>query len=96
MPVGAALTGAGGGGGGGGAGGGTNGALTVTLTRAVPVAGDLVDLAGPNDFVWLHDGAGFVATGVAATVPADEVEGFVDEIQSLPSFWRETGERVVL
>ena len=52
----------------------------VARTRAVPVAGDLVDLAGPNDFVWLHDGAGFVATGVAATVPADEVEGFLATI----------------
>lgn len=52
----------------------------VARTREVPVAGDLFALAGPDDFVWSHDGAGFVATGVAAIVPAADVEAFLATI----------------
>ncbi|MFM7271425.1 MAG: isochorismate synthase MenF [Actinomycetes bacterium] len=52
----------------------------VARTRTVPGGPDLLEEVGPDDFVWLRDGVGFVASGVAATVPAREVAEFLDRI----------------
>jgi menaquinone-specific isochorismate synthase len=46
----------------------------VARTRATAIDADLLASVSPDDFVWMHDGAAFVATGVVATVPAAEVE----------------------
>lgn len=49
----------------------------VARTRAVELTGDLLDAVGPEDFVWCHDGATFVARGAAAVLRAEDVEAFL-------------------
>ena len=53
----------------------------VARTRAVSPDADLFDGVEADDFVWLRDGVGFVASGAVATVPAHEVAGFLDRIE---------------
>jgi len=55
----------------------TNAALRPELAaRTRYLSDDLDPLAAlaPGGFAWLHDGTGFVATGVAARVPVDDVD----------------------
>lgn len=61
----------------------------VARTREIPVEGDLLHDVSQEDFVWIRDGAGFVARGVAAVVPTDDVDAFlatvtVDDEVGLP------------
>ncbi|HEY7135979.1 MAG TPA: isochorismate synthase [Acidimicrobiia bacterium] len=53
----------------------------VATTRAVRPNRPLLDELGPDGFAWLRDGAGFVTSGVAAEVPADEVGAFLAAIE---------------
>jgi menaquinone-specific isochorismate synthase len=55
----------------------TNAALRPELVaRTRPLADDLdpLDVLAPGGFAWLHDGTGFVASGVAARVRVDDVD----------------------
>jgi menaquinone-specific isochorismate synthase len=46
----------------------------VARTREIDPPARLLDALAPDGFAWLHDGAGFVTSGVAARVPAAEIE----------------------
>ena len=46
----------------------------VARTRYLADDLDPLDVLAPGGFAWLHDGAGFVATGVAARIPVPDVD----------------------
>jgi menaquinone-specific isochorismate synthase len=50
------------------------------VTRAVDTPDDLLDAFGPGGFAWLHDGAGFVTTGVAARVAPEDAAALLASI----------------
>lgn len=52
----------------------------VARTRRVADDHDLLARVDAEDFVWVRDGVGFVATGVAATAPVDEVDDLLARI----------------
>ena len=77
-------------------------ALTALLKGPIQAAGS--EAAGlPDALALLKDARGLGAklltceTELAlAGLEPDEVEGLVDAVEPLPSFWREAGERVVV
>lgn len=46
----------------------------VARTRVLSADLDLLDALGPDGFAWLHDGMGFVTSGIAARVPVGDVD----------------------
>ena len=51
------------------------------VTRAADVPDDLLDALGPDGFAWLHDGCGFVTTGVAARVAPGDAAALLGSIE---------------
>jgi menaquinone-specific isochorismate synthase len=51
------------------------------VTRAADVPDDLLDALGPDGFAWLHDGCGFVTTGVAAHVGPGDAAALLGSIE---------------
>ena len=54
----------------------------VARTREVDPPADLVDSLSPDGFAWLTDGSGFVTSGVAARVPAGDVDRVLAGIEN--------------
>jgi menaquinone-specific isochorismate synthase len=59
----------------------------VSRTRLLPAETDPLLQLGPGGFAWLHEGAGFATSGVAATVPLgtgpDRIERAADGVAAL-------------
>ena len=54
----------------------------VARTREVDPPADLVDSLSPDGFAWLTDGSGFVTSGVAARVPAGDIDRVLAGIEN--------------
>jgi menaquinone-specific isochorismate synthase len=54
----------------------------VARTREVDPPADLVDSLSPDGFAWLTDGSGFVTSGVAARVPAGDIDRVLADIEN--------------
>jgi menaquinone-specific isochorismate synthase len=54
----------------------------VARTREVEAPGELLDSLAPDGFAWLTDGSGFVTSGIAARVPAGDVDRVLAGIEN--------------
>lgn len=51
------------------------------VTRAADIPDDLLDALGPDGFAWLHDGSGFVTSGVAARITPDDAAALLASVE---------------
>jgi menaquinone-specific isochorismate synthase len=54
----------------------------IARTRVVEAPGELLDSLAPGGFAWLTDGSGFVTSGIAARVPAGDVDRVLAGIEN--------------